>query len=146
MKTPVIAVRPMPPGIITLLFLLLSGCAGQGPPTTATRVVHPSFASLVFPRNARGHTSKTLHLYADGDDWTLLFRYTDCVKTRRGAVALNVYESPRHSRSSLVVNHELHEASGVVAYRIHDRGDFYAKVAIPADGGCAGWEIGMSSF
>jgi len=111
--------------------------------STGLEPIHASAADLVFPLDAHGHTSKTVLLYADGNEWTLMLRYKGCPIVHGGAVTLVVFDANRHPLASPVT---FRQSSGQPAYRIHDRGYFYIKL-MPASGtGCTNWQLGLTSF
>jgi len=105
--------------------------------------IHASTADLVFPLDAHGRTSKTVPLYADGNEWTLMLRYQGCSTVHGGAMTMVVFDANRHPLASPVT---FRQSSGQPAYRIHDRGYFYIKLMPASATGCAKWQLGLTSF
>lgn len=104
-----------------------------GSTSSGLEPIHASAADLVFPFDAHGRTSKTVPLYADGNEWTLMLRYKGCPIVHDGAVTLVVFDANRHPLASPVT---FRQSPRQPAYRIHDRGYFYIEVMPASTTGC----------
>lgn len=114
-----------------------------GSTTTELEPIRASAPELVFPLDAHGRTSKTVRLYADGNEWTIMLRYKGCPTVHGGAVTMAVFDAHRHPLTSPVT---FRQPSGQSAYRIHDRGYFYVKLMPASAAGCTSWQLGLTSF
>ncbi len=114
-----------------------------GSTSSGLEPIHASAADLVFPLDAHGRMTRTVPLYADGNEWTLMLRYQGCSTVHGGAMTMVVFDTNRHPLASPVT---FRQPSGQHSYRIHDRGYFYIKLMPASATGCAKWQLGLTSF